>query len=59
MLYCYACDECGKHYEKSNKIEHRDRSGKCPQCGSSNTKKIMSTPMFKTCGGGHPGNPIK
>ena len=59
MLYDYECNQCGHHYTRNNTIEHRNMSGRCPKCTSEDTKKVMSTPMFKTCGGGHPGNPIK
>lgn len=59
MLYDYKCNKCGHHYTRNNTIEHRKQGGRCPECTSEDTKQIMSTPMFKTCGGGHPGNPMK
>lgn len=49
------CNKCEHKYTKSNTIEHRNKSGRCPKCTSSDTKKIMSTPAFKTCGNGHNG----
>ena len=58
MLYDYSCNKCLQRYTRSNSIEHRTKSGRCPYCKSKDTKKIMSTPMFKPCGGGH-SNTIK
>jgi len=34
----------------------RKKSGRCPECTTKDTRQIMSTPMFKTCGGGHRNN---
>ena len=59
MLYDYKCNVCEHRYERSNKIEHRKDGGRCPKCSSKDTKQVMSTPAFKTCGGGHPGHPMK
>jgi len=53
MIYDYVCNACGNKYERSNSIEHRNKSGKCPSCESDDTKRVMSTPLFKPCGGGH------
>ena len=55
MVYDYMCNKCEHKYVRSNTIAHRKKSGRCPKCTSSNTKQIMSTPSFKTCGGGHNG----
>lgn len=59
MIYNYKCNKCGYRYERSNTIEHRYKGGRCPECTSSDTIKVLSTPSFKTCGTGHPGNPMK
>ena len=59
MLYDYKCNKCGHEYTRNNTIEHRMNGGRCPSCTSEDTKKIMSTPAFKTGGTGHPGNPMK
>ena len=53
MIYDYMCVDCDKSYEKDNTMAERAMSGGCPACGSNNTKKIMSTPKFRTCGTGH------
>jgi len=52
------CNKCEHHFTKSNTIEHRKKSGRCPKCTSSDTKLIMSTPAFKTCAGGAHGGKI-
>jgi len=49
VTYDYMCNKCEHHYTKSNTIEHRKKSGRCPKCTSKDTKKIMSAPSFKTC----------
>ena len=55
MIYNYMCNKCEHKYTKSNSMADRKKSGRCPECTSSDTKKIMSTPKFKTCGGGRNG----
>ncbi len=59
MIYDYMCSKCEHKYTKSNTIEHRNKSGRCPKCTSSDTKLVMSTPAFKTCSGGAHGGVIK
>ena len=35
------------------------KGGRCPECTSSDTKLVMSTPAFKTCtGGAHGGKMV-
>lgn len=53
MIYDYMCNNCEHKYVRSNTIAHRKKGGRCPECTSSDTKLIMSTPAFKTCGTGH------
>ena len=53
MIYDYMCNNCEHKYVRSNTIAHRKKGGRCPECTSSDTKQIMSTPAFKTCGTGH------
>jgi putative FmdB family regulatory protein len=53
MVYDYMCNKCDNKYIRSNTIAHRKKGGRCPECTSSDTKLIMSTPAFKTCGTGH------
>lgn len=53
MIYEYECNACGTQYTRSNKIEHRKKGGRCTECCSSDTRMILSTPMFRTCGTGH------
>ncbi len=59
MIYDYICEDCKNKYTKHNAMAEMNNSGDCPNCGSEKTKKIMSTPRFRTGGGGHAGNPIK
>ena len=59
MRYDYMCNVCEHKYEKDNRMDDRKDGGRCPECTSEDTRQIMSTPSFKTSGGGHPGNPIK
>jgi len=60
MLYDYKCNKCDNEYTKNNTIEHRNKSGRCPECTSKDTKKIMSHSKFRTCGTGHkPGGELK
>lgn len=42
------CNICEHKYVTTNTMENRKKSGRCPKCTSSDTKLIMSTPMFKT-----------
>ena len=59
MLYDYSCNKCLQKYTRSNTIENRNKSGRCPYCTSKDTKKAMSTPMFKTStSGAHGGKTI-
>ena len=53
MIYNYKCNGCEHLYEKHNKVADRKESGSCPECNGEDTKQVMSTPSFKTCGGGH------
>jgi len=53
MIYDYMCNVCEHKYVMTNTIAHRKKSGRCPECTSKDTKLIMSTTPFKTCGGGH------
>jgi putative FmdB family regulatory protein len=54
MLYDYMCNDCDHKYERSRPMVQRTDGGKCRKCGSENTRQIMSTPAFRTSGGGHP-----
>ena len=53
MVYDYMCNKCENKYIRSNTVAHRKKGGRCPECTSSDTKQIISTPAFKTCGTGH------
>ena len=59
MIYNYECNKCEHTYTGQNSMADRKKSGRCPECTSKDTKQVMSTPSFKTAGGGHPGNPMK
>jgi putative FmdB family regulatory protein len=49
------CNKCEHKYTGQNKVADRKKSGRCPECTSADTKQVMSTPKFKTSGGGHRG----
>jgi putative FmdB family regulatory protein len=58
VIYDYQCNKCDNKYVRSNTIAHRKKGGRCPECTSSDTKLIMSTPAFKTCTGGAHGGKV-
>ncbi|MBT3950424.1 MAG: hypothetical protein HOF36_05085 [Candidatus Marinimicrobia bacterium] len=49
------CNKCEHKYIKTNSMADRKKGGRCPECTTKDTRQIMSTPSFKTCGGGHNG----
>ncbi len=53
MIYDYMCNKCEHKYTKTNSMADRKKSGRCPECTTKDTRQIMSTPKFKTGGGGH------
>ena len=50
-FYEYECQACGKHHEALQKISDAPLK-KCPHCGKSRLKKLISAPVFRLKGGG-------
>lgn len=50
-FYEYQCDACGAHHEVLQKISDEPLK-KCPECGKSKLKRLISAPVFRLKGGG-------
>jgi len=50
-FYEYQCGACGHHHEELQKISARPLR-KCPACGRSTLKRLVSAPVFRLKGGG-------
>lgn len=50
-FYEYQCDSCGAHHEVLQKISDEPLK-KCPDCGKSKLKRLISAPVFRLKGGG-------
>ena len=50
-FYEYQCSACGHHHEELQKITDRPLR-KCPACGRSTLKRLVSAPVFRLKGGG-------
>jgi putative FmdB family regulatory protein len=50
-FYEYQCGACGHHHEELQKISARPLR-KCPACGRSALKRLVSAPVFRLKGGG-------
>ena len=50
-FYEYQCSACGHHHEELQKISDGPLR-KCPACGRSTLKRLMSAPAFRLKGGG-------
>ena len=53
MIYEYKCGMCDTKFEAQRKMDDRNNPINCPNCESMNTRRVISTPRFKTTGGGH------
>ena len=53
MIYEYSCSDCSHRYEENRKVDDRNNVSTCPSCKNNNTRRLISTPSFKTAGGGH------
>jgi putative FmdB family regulatory protein len=49
-LYEYQCLDCGEHFEKMVRISESGTSQTCPQCGSDQTHKQITTFASKNSG---------
>ncbi len=50
-FYEYQCAACGAHREELQKVSDRPLR-KCPACGKSALKRLLSAPVFRLKGGG-------
>lgn len=50
-FYEYQCSNCGHHLEAMQKISDAPMR-KCPKCGKSTLKKLLSAPVFRLKGSG-------
>ena len=50
-FYEYQCTACGNHHEELQKISARPLR-KCPACGRSTLRRLVSAPVFRLKGGG-------
>jgi putative FmdB family regulatory protein len=41
-IYEYYCTQCGARYEKLAPVQKANRAGRCPECGSRETHRVMS-----------------
>jgi putative FmdB family regulatory protein len=50
-FYEYQCAACAHHHEELQKVTDRPLR-KCPACGRSSLKRLVSAPVFRLKGGG-------
>jgi len=50
-FYEYQCSACGHHHEELQKVTDRPLR-KCPACGRSALRRLVSAPVFRLKGGG-------
>lgn len=50
-IYEYLCEKCGHEFEREQRITE-DPIKKCPSCGSSQAKRLISATSFVLKGGG-------
>ena len=50
-FYEYQCSSCGHHHEELQKVSDGPLR-KCPACGRSTLKRLVSAPVFRLKGGG-------
>jgi len=50
-FYEYQCAACGHHHEELQKVGDRALR-KCPACGRSTLRRLVSAPVFRLKGGG-------
>ena len=50
-FYEYRCAACGRHHEELQKVSDRVLR-KCPHCGRTSLKRLVSAPVFRLKGGG-------
>jgi|TARA_R110002167_G_scaffold18168_5_gene68523 putative FmdB family regulatory protein len=52
MIYEYKCKDCKLEFTEMRKMKDREKPIECYSCGGEG-KVMISTPMFRTSGGGH------
>jgi putative FmdB family regulatory protein len=57
MIYEYKCTKCEQTFDMTRPASEYKEDGTC-ECGGVG-KRILSTPMFKTCGTGHKQGTVK
>lgn len=50
-LYEYSCEDCGKTFEHLVSARKRDDGVECPECGSENTTRLISSFAIGKAGG--------
>src|SRR5262245_63731885 len=50
-FYEYQCAACGHHHEELQKVSDRPLR-KCPACGRTTLRRLVSAPVFRLKGGG-------
>ena len=51
-IYAFACDACGHHFDKLQKLSDADPTI-CPNCGAEGTvRRQLTAPSFRLAGGG-------
>lgn len=40
-IYEFECQDCGHGFERQLKVDDRDSSQKCPECGGQKTKRLF------------------
>ena len=46
-IYSYHCEDCDHEFDVFSKI-FEAKTEPCPQCGSQNTKKLLTSPLIRT-----------
>jgi|JYMV01.1.fsa_nt_gi putative FmdB family regulatory protein len=53
MIYDFRCNNCTHEYEVRRAMKDMNEPSICPKCRDEAPTRIIGTPTFKTCGGGH------
>ncbi len=55
-IFDYKCSDCDKTYEVYHKVREMAEDVICPDCGSSNHKRLMSVPAISFAGKSNAGS---
>lgn len=50
-IYAFACDHCGHHFDRLQKLSDPDPTV-CPECGQASVRRQLTAPQFRLAGGG-------